>query len=147
MKTQTYNTVVNIIGFVSGLLAVAVFGSALLFFFCWLVLTGASNIFGFAFSIKYLTIMTASMAIPIFAFSWTYIISCQIHGIDKFRDFWVIFGHEVELEFDDTFLKQRKEMIAWCDENCDHLYKLLGSGNRWIFWKESEALAFKLMWL
>jgi len=143
MKTKTYDFIMYIFGCVSGFLTVSVFGAAFLFFFLLFLLTGVSTIFAFTFSMKYLIIFSSFMTIPILIYSLTYFVAVKLYSINNLQDVWVVFGHEVAIDVQS--MEERREIDEWCEENCNHLYKMLGAG-LWLFWNKSDAVAFKLRW-
>lgn len=143
MKTKTYGRIIYILGCVSGFLAISVFGAAVLFFFLLFLLTGLSTILAFTFSMKYLIIFSSFMTIPILMYSLIYFLAIKLYNINNLQDVWVVFGHEVAIDVQGG--EERREINKWCEENCNHLYKMLGAG-LWLFWSKSDAVAFKLMW-
>lgn len=147
MKQEIYDTWMDRAGIGAGLILVWLLGSAVMFGIFSLVMFGLNSLFGVNLSAPTLVIVSIISGIPISTFVLLFTKASQKYHINYFRDFWMAFGHLVELKSDKDFYDKVEEMETWCKQNCNYLYGRDGhTPKRWVFLSKEDAMAFKLKW-
>ncbi len=85
------------------------------------------------------------IALPITLFAFYLRKAQKLYDINRWRDFWIGFGHIVYLpETGD----ENKKMEEWLEKNMNHMYiQYKRRTQSYHFISKSDAMAFKLMWV
>lgn len=155
MKPDTYDTIIDttkeLFGY-SGWLVLAFFivGCVLAFGY-WIVL----DFLEIELSIMMLSIADLIISLLIIAFVFMISKAQTRFNIEKWRDYWMAFGHPIEITIPDNKAVEdaERELKIWCDEDISRLYRIVNHSDRYrnnkiklVFKHRTDAVACKLKW-
>lgn len=151
MKIETYDKIMSRVGLSIFMFLVWMIGTAIFFGIFWVLAFSFEYLFGYGISSQVLLILAAVIGGPFSIFAAMYMRSTAKYGGNgglNFRDWWMIFGHQID--FGDTKTKKLNEVEVdeWASENCSHFWRKCRKSyySTWVFKCEAEAMAFKLRW-
>lgn len=155
MKPDTYDTIIDttkeLFGYSGWLLLVTCVVGAVLAFVYWIVI----EFFEIELSIMMLSIINLTISLLIITFAFMVKKTYERFNVTQWRDFWMAFGHAVDLSIsDDKSTKEmERELKRWLDENTPRLYRIMIRDNRFrddkikiVFRHRTDAVACKLKW-
>lgn len=152
MKIEIYDKAMNRIWLSILMFLIWLLGTAIFFGVFWVIAYGFNYLFGIGISSQILLILATVIGGPFSIFAIFYIRSSSRYssngnGLD-FRDWWLIFGHNIDFGDEKAKKLNLEEVDKWASENCSSLWRRRNKSYYpiWVFKDESEAMAFKLRW-
>lgn len=151
MRIETYDKIMSRIGLSILTFFIWLIGTAFFYGLFLVIILGVEHLFGISLSSQTLLILAAIIGGPFSIFATFYCRSATKYGSGNgiaFRDWWLIFGHEIDFGNDKAKNLDNEELNKWATENCSHFWRKCNKMyyTSWIFWDEAEAMAFKLRW-
>ncbi len=145
MRPQTYDTIIDTaaeLSKYSGWFCLALGLIGLLMAVVYLILVQG---FDFPIPVMFFTISTVLISFFGTIFIFMMVKAKKRFGVDKWRDFWMAFGHPYRI---DGGYNKRERIDEWLDENIPRLYRVItkDSDILIVFRHKEDAMACKLRW-